>query len=415
MGAPTPTFIPEPFANGASGGNVNFPIPDAPPSSPANAASWNQGFPAVTMEPEVSGGKPPLGQDFNGILLTLSQSTYALQAGQLYGFNASFVGTISGYALGAQLAMADGTGFWFNGIANNMANPDDPAAFGAGWVASFCYGITDVSALTGGTHTLLASQWKRPVLRFSGTLTSNCVIEIPNGFVGEWLVINNTSGAFTLTVKTLSGTGVAIAQGGPSQPTPIWTDMVNVYEAVAPLSAPISVPAVASTLLERDNLGQGYVVRLNQSAGIENPTIGAVPVVSNSLDGFFRLCSLSNFLSQIFASPTLTGVPLAPTAAVGTSNNQIATTAFASGTVTSNSNGTAVKFPNGFIVQFGQTPNLGGGGSFAVTFPIPFTSQVVPITNSTGVPTQSNPSPVSLTGMTVHNTGGVSYWIAVGF
>ncbi|MBM6441850.1 hypothetical protein JNW93_14650, partial [Lacticaseibacillus rhamnosus] len=70
MGAPAPAFIPEPFAKAAAGANITFPIPDTAPPSPINAASWHLGFPPVTMQTEVSGGEPPLGQDFNGILYT---------------------------------------------------------------------------------------------------------------------------------------------------------------------------------------------------------------------------------------------------------------------------------------------------------------------------------------------------------
>lgn len=66
---------------------------------------------------------------------------------------------------------------------------------------------------TGGTTTLTAGQSRNFVIVVSGTLASNATITVPDTARGRWLVQNDTTGAFTVTVKTVSGTGVVVRQG----------------------------------------------------------------------------------------------------------------------------------------------------------------------------------------------------------
>lgn len=363
MGAPAPTFIPEPFANQQVSTYINFPIPDAPPASPANAACWKLGFQAITMQPEVGGGLPPYGQDINGVLYTITTHTYALQAGQLYLWNGSFATTISGYEEGALLAMLDGTGLWMS-IANaNTTNPDNDSS-NANWVPAFCYGIASLTGLTGGSSPVVVppSESKRPVIELSGTLTANLTVELP-AQVQIWLIVNNTTGSFTTTVKTPAGTGVTVPQGGAAQPTQVWCDGNNIYVTQSPLSTPISQAATALTLLERDNLGQGFLSRANLSSAYnENPAIGAVLVQSTALDGYTRWASLAYFLQQIFANAALTGAPTAPTQVVTDNSTKIATTAFVKALL----GGQIFTFRTG---TFNIVANVGGAVSFSSPFP----------------------------------------------
>lgn len=63
---------------------------------------------------------------------------------------------------------------------------------------------------TGGTTTLVTSQYGSAVIIIAGVLTSNAVIVTPNS--GNWIVLNRCTGAFTLTVKTTAGTGIVCNQ-----------------------------------------------------------------------------------------------------------------------------------------------------------------------------------------------------------
>jgi len=66
-------------------------------------------------------------------------------------------------------------------------------------------------------------------------------------------------------------------------------------------------------------------------------------------------------------SPTLSGTPLATTAANSTNTTQIATTAFAYGSLSLATNG-YTKLANGLILQWG----VSGASSGTITFPIAF-------------------------------------------
>lgn len=67
-------------------------------------------------------------------------------------------------------------------------------------------------ATTGGTTTLSQTQAREGIQRVTGTLASNAIIEVPN-LQSHWYFINETTGAFSVTVKVSGQTGVVIPQG----------------------------------------------------------------------------------------------------------------------------------------------------------------------------------------------------------
>lgn len=433
MPAPTPPNLLEAIASGASSGFITNPMPNSPTGT--NAASIAGGFPPVTMTNEQAGGEPPLGQDVNGFLFLISSHTLYVQCGQLYLYDAAVAAAIGGYAVGTILGMADGSGIWMNIDPGNGSNPD---VGGSGWVSIASYGVASVPVTT-GTVTLTPDQYRRNLIQFTGALTGNVTAILPN-VVGEWLIINSTTGAFTLTV-TAGGAGVTIPQGGFSTPTGVYSVAnTNVYPLVAPLSVAIDQNATPLTLVERTNTGDvlaGYFVG---NTALENPTIGAVVVQNAAADGKFRKIGLTNFEAQLllqamsgqitngqlpfapvaqwapslFASAALTGVPTAPTAPAGTSTDQIATTAFANPGVVVNGNGVCITFPNNYKLQMGTCNPA--GGSAVVTFPVAFTATpyVVPTSIAgSAVQTWLAAAP-GLTNVTIRNSGGSSIWIAAG-
>lgn len=125
----------------------------------------------------------------------------------------------------------------------------------------------------------------------------------------------------------------------------------------------------------------------------------------------------SNVLS---ASPTFTGTPLSTTAASATNTTQIATTAFAYGTL-SNSTSGYVKLPNGLILQWGTTGSLGSPSTTTITLPIAFptTFHNVGITRNTTSLAASYTAAVvksTLSTFIVYNNGiaCAQMWTAVG-
>jgi hypothetical protein len=63
---------------------------------------------------------------------------------------------------------------------------------------------------TSGTTTLSASQYQPLVLVCSGSLTGNTIYEFPSTIGGQWIVYNNTSGAYTLTFRSAAGGAVTV-------------------------------------------------------------------------------------------------------------------------------------------------------------------------------------------------------------
>lgn len=84
--------------------------------------------------------------------------------------------------------------------------------------------------LTGATGNVVLSgaQLNRVSYRFTGAITGNVSIIVPNTIQQYW-VDNETTGAFTLTVKTLVGTGIFVGQGARNI---LYCDSTNVVNAV---------------------------------------------------------------------------------------------------------------------------------------------------------------------------------------
>jgi hypothetical protein len=441
MGAPTPQVLLEAIgnaaANGASPGDKTFPIPDAPTGT--NAASIQGGFPAVTMESILAGGLPPFGQDMTGFLFLISSHTLWVESGQLYPFSSDLAAAIDGYLQGTILGMADGTGAW---LCTAGPNSNDPDTGGAGWTPINAYGVATVP-ITGGVVTLDTDQTKYPVIVLTGILASNAQVQLPTGVIQEWLVVNNTTnagaGTFITTVLTpaAGSTGVTVPQGGFASPTGVYTvGDGNVYPTVSPLAVPISISATPLTLAERDNVGRLIATYFGMTAPADDASM--FTVITTSGDGILRQNHLTNFEGQLllqgfggqlvngqvpfsvisqwaaslFASAALTGVPTAPTAAAGTSTTQIATTAFSAPPVTVNSNGTCLPLPNGYKINVNLVnagPVTFAGGAYAGP-------PVVVAGSVAGGATQSwvVAGSVTNTGCTIANTGGQTYYIAIG-
>lgn len=406
MPVPTPTKIVDAFGHNAGPDFINA-IPET--TAVPGAASYDQGFPPLTMTAPAAGGIPPFGQDMNGVLNQITGLLAAFSAGQLQAYDGAYATAIGGYALGAAISMADGSGLWLNVTAANSTNPDTG---GAGWLAICSFGAAVVGVTT-GTVTLTAAQWKKPRIAFTGALTGNVTVNFPAIDSQEWLLCNLTSGAFVLTVKTAAGTGVVIPQGGVASPTGVYCDTTNIQFTVSPLAVPIDQAANPLTLAERTNAGYLLATYFNQSSpSAENPAIGAVFVESTGADGFLRKVTLANFLAQALPPVAVAATPatlverdgtgyvfatylnqssglevFTPDAVFAESASDgflrkispanfiaalgLATQAYANGTSGSNGNGFWYKLPNGVIEQYGVVAG-GGGGPVAHTFPIPF-------------------------------------------
>lgn len=121
-----------PFANSA-GGSFIRPIPQASQIGiTPGAASLTDGFPPLNFTPNASGGIPPFGEDFNGLLNQSTAWDRWFSAGGPVAFDPTFSTGVGGYPNGAVVGSRTVPGnYWMSTTDNNTTDPD---AGGAGWV-----------------------------------------------------------------------------------------------------------------------------------------------------------------------------------------------------------------------------------------------------------------------------------------
>ncbi|VVE82821.1 hypothetical protein [Pandoraea sputorum] len=262
-------------------------------------ASLTDGFPPLTRTPIAAGGVPPFGTDMNGILYMISAWTRWFNAGGQVKFDSSFSAdtNVNGYPAGAVVARSDGAGFWLNLTDDNTTNPD--AAGSANWAPLEAYGIASVTGLTTGAVTLTPAQYGLPILILAGTLTGNVQVIFP-ATKNQWLVINNTTGNFSVTAKTGSGSGVIVGQGLGAN---VYGDGTNI---VAPAlqtpsatlaSQPVQFGQVAGVV---GSMRNGKASLAAASASI---TFTFDEVVVETALGGLRYC-LANFSQTVSTSTT---------------------------------------------------------------------------------------------------------------
>lgn len=98
---------------------------------------------------------------------------------------------------------------------------------GFGKSAVFAFDYTVIAVAGSGNYTLTGSELNRVAYSFTGLLTGNRVIVVP-ATVQQYWVDNKTTGAYTFTIKTTTGTGFSIASGARAI---LYSDGTNVVQA----------------------------------------------------------------------------------------------------------------------------------------------------------------------------------------
>ncbi|WP_231708948.1 phage tail protein [Pseudomonas denitrificans (nom. rej.)] len=122
------------------------------------------------------------------------------------------------------------TSLAFQNITNGLAKLASPAFSGSptapnpvqgdlssrlattSYVRNLVAGSMSKSVAGGDDVTLTADEAGYGMLTFTGALTANISVIVPSVY-RQWVVHNRTSGPFTLTLKTLTGSGVPVTQG----------------------------------------------------------------------------------------------------------------------------------------------------------------------------------------------------------
>jgi len=146
------------------------------------------------------------------------------------------------------LQIASPNGTTFDGGADiTLAAGDGATVFASGTNYSFVrhgsttassFGYTSVAIPGTGDYTLLAAEYAKTAIKLTGVLTGNRNVIVPTAVRDYWIT-NSTTGAFTVTVKTASGSGVLVTQGKAAT---LYCDGTNVVAADTDYPSGISTP-----------------------------------------------------------------------------------------------------------------------------------------------------------------------------
>ena len=119
------------------------------------------------------------------------------------------------------------------------AGDDSNAIADTAWVDNARYGIATVNVAGGANVTLSAAQYGAGIIVLTGAITAAIAAILPAN--GKWLILNQTTGAFSVTAKTAAGVGVVLPSGVW---VPILGDGTNIT-TISPVE--VSPGAVGST------------------------------------------------------------------------------------------------------------------------------------------------------------------------
>lgn len=109
---------------------------------------------------------------------------------------------------------------------------------GYGQPANFAFDFTSIDVAGSGNYVLTGTELNRIAYKFTGILTGDRDIIVPDTVQQYW-VDNATTGAYTLTIKTAGGPGVNVVSGGR---TILYCDGTDVLDAdTAGASFPLAV------------------------------------------------------------------------------------------------------------------------------------------------------------------------------
>lgn len=168
--------------------------------------------------------------EVDGVLTTIANGTVALSASTTNYVEANAAGTVS----------KNTTGFTAGSIPLytivTLTSTVDSYTDERAWVAPRFLTHKASISITTANVTLTAAQARCGVIVLSGTLTGNRDLIVPNS--GGWTVINNTAGAFTVTVKTSAGTGDTVDQGSAGV---FVADGTNVVKVASPAGSGVAL------------------------------------------------------------------------------------------------------------------------------------------------------------------------------
>jgi hypothetical protein len=179
-----------------------------------------------------------------------------------------------------------------NGLSTLVFQPGDSAiiftdgsnfyTIGYGQAPVFAFDYTSINVAGSGNYVLSGSELNRIAYNFTGVLTGNRNIIVPQTVQQYW-VANNTTGPYTLTVKTAIASGFTVNQGSR---TILYSDSTNVVAAdTGGLSVPIAIAdggtgatTAGSALINLGGTATGIALFTAASQAAAQVAIGLDPI-----------------------------------------------------------------------------------------------------------------------------------------
>jgi hypothetical protein len=170
----------------------------------------------------------------------------------------------------------------------------------------------------------------------SSTYSTNLALELigTGDQAGNWGSTTNTnlgtlieqaiSGYVTQAVATGTDTTITIPNGATGVARNMFLELTGTGGA----STNLIVPANKKLYFIYNNSTGAVTVKVSGQTGVSVPATAKIVLVCNGTDVVVAQNYIPSLISPTISNATLTGVPVAPTAAVGTNTTQIATTAF---------------------------------------------------------------------------------------
>src|SRR3990170_4781623 len=153
-----------------------------------------------------------------------------------------------------------------------------------------------VKSVAGGLDvTLTSTETSNKIIQLVGLLTANINVIVPNVASIYW-IFNNTTGAFTVTIKTAAGTGIPITQGTRAM---LLCDAVNVVDAD-------DNPSTTGLFADGNVGSPSMAFALDTDTGFYRPTTNTTGAAAGGVDSF-RFKTAAAGVNYLTSTPGATG------------------------------------------------------------------------------------------------------------
>jgi len=194
-----------------------------------------------------------------------------------------------------------------------------------GYLSKSIAGGAQTTALTITDGATTSSDARNLIIELTGTITGNQIVTVPDGIEKQYIVYNNTTGAFTVQFKTASGTGPTFTATDKGYKI-VYTDGTDIVEVpTAPAdgsitAAKLATDAVITVKISNANVTNaklanksitlnGVTATLGSSvtiaAGTDWQTVKTTTFTAVAGEGYFVNTNGGAFTMTLPATPTI--------------------------------------------------------------------------------------------------------------